>query len=228
MRHRRAWSSGPSATRADHHLDQEWRRLMGFLSDIGLGFLDSGSSSASVSSTVNLEIKGLDNMKQTLTLAGETTINEHLTVDPTTVTLNENIDLKPIELKPVTFNENIDLKPVTVNENVDLKPVTLNENIDLKPVAVDTCQTYRLAPLPDTNVCQPYHHHVSYAAFGVEYWAATYDGESTQRIVSPDGPRVVERLPHQQSHQPRQPRTTLSGRGVKMRILDDPGPDARG
>jgi hypothetical protein len=172
---------------------------------------------------VNLEIKGLDNMKQTLTLAGETTINEHITLDPTTITLNENIDLKPVELKPVTINENIDLKPVTLNENVDVKPLTLNENIDLKPVAVDTCQTYRLAPLPDTNVCQPYRHHVAYTAFGVEYWAATYDGESTQRIVSPDGPKVVDRLPH---GKPRQRRKSLTGRGVKMRILDDPGAPA--
>jgi len=193
---------------------------MGLIPDFGLGLFDGGGSSSSVTSTVNLEIKGLDNMKQTLTLAGETTINEHLTVDPTTVTLNENIALEPVELKPVTLNENIALEPITFNENVALEPVTLNENIDLKPVAVDTCQTFRLAPLPDTNVCQPYHHHVAYTAFGVEYWAATYNGESTQRIVSPDGPKVVERLPHRQP----QPRRSLTGRGVRMRILDEPDP----
>ena len=58
-----------------------------------------------------------------------------------------------IELKPVKFEEHVALEPVTLNENIDLKPVTLNENIDLKPVAVDTCQTLRLAPLPDTSVC---------------------------------------------------------------------------
>ena len=91
------------------------------------------------------------------------------------VTLNENVNVggtdKPIALdvKPLTLNENIDLKPVTFNENIDLKPSRFNENIDLKPVAVDTCQTYQLAPLPETEVRQPYRHHIGYTMFGVEY-----------------------------------------------------------
>jgi hypothetical protein len=186
---------------------------MGIFSDIGLGFLEGGgSSSASVSSTVNLDVKGLDNVHDTIELAGSTTINEHITVDA--VTVNENVDLKP-----VTLNETIDLKPVTLNENVDLKPVTLNENIDLKPVAVDTCQTFRLAPLPDTNVCQPYRHHVSYTVFGVEYWAVTYDGESTQRIISPRHPQVVTTLSNPEHI--RGPAASVTGQGIRVRVLDD-------
>ena len=113
------------------------------------------SSSAAVSSTVT--IAGLDKIG--------------IKIDP--LTLNENIDIKPLELKPVTLNENIDikpleLKPVTINENVHLEPVTLNENIDLKPVAVDTCQTLRLAPLPDTSVCNPYTHRIAVGLLGFE------------------------------------------------------------
>ena len=191
---------------------------MGFLSDVGLGFLDSGSSSASVSSTVNLDVKGLDNIKETIVLGGATTINENIELKPVTlelkpVTLNENI-----ELKPVTLNENVELKPVTLNENVDLKPVTLNENIDLKPVAVDTCQTYRLAPLPDTDVCQPYRHHVAYTLFGVEYWTVTYDGESNQRIKSPRHPQVVGDV-ERGIVQHRRPSDGV-GRGIRVRVVE--------
>src|SRR5229473_83791 len=133
---------------------------MGFSLFDPTSWFDSGgsSSSASVTSNVNLKLEGLDNIKETLTL-----------------------DIKPIEVKP------LELKPLTINENIDL------ENIELKPVAIDSCQTLRLAPLPETRVCQPYHHHVGYTLFGVELMGVTYQGESEQLIGSPHHPQVVER-----------------------------------
>ena len=112
----------------------------------------------------------------------------------------------------------IDLKPVTLNENIDLKPVTFNESIDLKPVAVDTCQTLRLAPLPETEVCQPYRHHVGYTMFGVEYMGVSYDGESKQLIDSPRRPQVVEHFGHGDRRPP--PQTFSGDRGIRVRVLD--------
>jgi hypothetical protein len=175
-----------------------------------------------VTSTVNVDVKGLDNMKttlaggltnsETLKLDGATTINQTMKLDP--VTVNENVDLKP-----VTLNENIDLQPVTLNENIDLKPVNLNESIDLKPVVIDNCQTLKLAPLPDTDVCQPYRHHVAYTLFGVEYSGVTYEGESKQLISSPRR-RQVERLPRTEYRRPRHPREISGGRGIRIRALD--------
>jgi hypothetical protein len=194
---------------------------VGFLSDIGLGFLDGGSSGSSVSSSI--EIKGLDNMKTTLAGGLNNTENINLAGGtPIELKLGETIDLKPvsIELKPVTLNENIDLKPVTLNENIDLKPVTLNENIDLKPVAVDTCQTFKLAPLPETQVCQPYHHHVGYTMYGVEYMGVTFHGESKQRIESPRHPQVVERIRHNPERRRHAPDEIAGGRGIRVRVVD--------
>jgi hypothetical protein len=194
------------------------------IDDIVGAFTGGGgsSSSSSVTSNVNLTVAGLDNMKQAITLQG----------GDKPLAISEVIELKPVELKPVTLNENInvggtdkplaiseviDLKPVTLNENIDLKPVTFNENIDLKPVAVDTCQTLRLAPLPETEVCQPYRHHVGYTMFGVEYMGVSYDGESKQLIDSPRRPQVVEHFGH--DHRP--PPQTFSGdRGIRVRVLD--------
>lgn len=174
-----------------------------------------GGSSSSVSSTMNLNVNGLNDMKSTVTLGGALTVNENIDLKP--VTVNSNIDLKPL-----TVNSNIDVKPLALTETIDLKPISVSESIDLKPVAVDTCQTFRLAPLPDTDVCQPYRHNVSYKLFGVELWAACYDGESTQRIKSPRRPQVVERLDrgeHPHHGGSRRPETT--GRGIRVRVLDE-------
>jgi len=197
---------------------------MGSLLD-PLGIFDGGgsSSSATVTSNLNLKIEGLNDMKETLTLDIKPIEVKALELKP--LTLNENIDLKPIELKPVTINENIDLKPielkpVTLNENIDLQPVTLNENIDLKPVAIDSCQTLRLAPLPETRVCQPYHHHVGYTLFGVEVMGMTYHGESEQLIGSPRRPQVVERTEHIEHRHPAGPTELGGSRGIRVRVLD--------
>jgi hypothetical protein len=196
---------------------------MSFLGDIFGGlFGGDGGSSSQVTSTVNVDIQGLNNIG----------VNETIELKPVTVTLSENIDLKPIEikpltvtldenidLKPVTLNENIDLKPVTLNENIDLKPVTLNENIDLKPVAVDTCQTLRLAPLPETRVTNPYHHRVTYHVFGMEMMSVSYAGESGQNIESPHHPQVVEGPPWFE-HRPEEHHRGLGeGHGIRVRVI---------
>jgi hypothetical protein len=186
-----------------------------------------GGSSSSVTSTVNLNVAGLNDMKQTVQ-GGDKPIAVTEVVELKPLTLNENVNVggtdKPIgvDLAPVTLNENIDLQPVTLNENIDLQPVTLNENIDLKPVAVDTCQTFRLAPLPETEVCQPYRHHIGYTMFGVEYMGVSYDGESKQLIDSHRRPQVVERLRHHEHHAPPAPKEFSGDRGIRVRVL---GPD---
>jgi hypothetical protein len=190
---------------------------MSFLGDIfgGLFGGDSGSSS-SVSSTVNVDIQGLNNIGLT-----ETIELKPIELKPVTLTLTETVDLKPIEVKPlkVTLDENIDLKPVTLNENIDLKPVTLNENIDLKPVAVDTCQTLRLAPLPDTRVTNPYHHRVTYHLFGMEMMSVSYAGESGQNVESPHHPQVVEGPSWLGHRAEERPRDMGEGHGIRVRVL---------
>jgi hypothetical protein len=193
------------------------------LGDIAGAFgLGGSSSSASVSSTVNLAIQGLDKIGIT-----ETIDLKPIEIKPLALTLNESIDLGPVEIKPLTLtlNENIDLKPVeikplTLNENIDLKPVTLNENIDLKPVAIDSCQTLRIAPLPDTRICNPYHHRVAYSLFGLEIMGVSYHGETEQNIESPRRPQVVERPGRIEHHRPASPTVLGGNRGIRVRVLD--------
>jgi len=179
------------------------------------GLFGDGGSSSSVTSTVNLDIQGLDKIG----------LNETIEVKPLKVTLDETVTIKPVtlnenvDLKPVTLNENVDLKPVTLNENIDLKPVTLNENIDLKPVAVDTCQTLRLAPLPETRVSNPYHHRVTYHLFGMEMMNISYAGESGQNVESPHHPQVVEGPRWGGGHRDEHPMIVGESPGIRVRVL---------
>lgn len=175
-----------------------------------------GGSSASVTSTVNLNVNGLDDMKSTVEL--KPLELKPLEVKPLTFT--EVLEVKPLELKPVTLNETLELKPVTVSETLELKPVTVNETFDLRPVAIDSCQTVRLAPLPETRVCQPYRHHVGYTLFGVEWGGVTYDGEAQQLIESPRRPQVLQSVERHATRRPRRPATVVGGAGLRVRVVD--------
>jgi len=181
---------------------------------LGTIFGGDSSSSASVTSNTTLDIKGLDNIKETLTLAGATTITENLNLGGQT-TVNENIKVDPLSITQ-KMTDTIELKPVTFNENVDLQPVSLSA--DLKPVALDSCQTLKIAPLPDTHVCQPYQHHVAYTLFGLEFFGVTYDGESKQIVTSPRRPQVIQSPPPEQHHRPH--KEIGSNRGIRVRALD--------
>ena len=206
------------------------------IDDIVGAFTGGGGGGASSSVSSNITIQGGDKDHPVV-------VNETIELKPLTMNvggtdkplaISEVIELKPLELKPLTVNENVnvggtdkplaisevvELKPVTVNGNIDLQPVTLNENIDLKPVAVDTCTTYKLAPLPETVVRQPYRHHIGYTMFGVEYMGVSYDGESKQLIDSPRRPQVVEHFGHSE-HRRSQPTEFSGDRGIRVRVLD--------
>lgn len=193
---------------------------MSILGDITGGLLGGGSSSssASVSSTVTLDLKGLDKIG----------VTETVNLSP--INLTEVIDLKPIEVRPLSITETIDLKPLNISETIDLKPIeirpmNINETVDLRPVAIDSCQTVRLAPLPETQVCNPYHHHVAMSLFGLEVLAMTYDGESEQSIHSPRRPQIAERTALPTRGDARPPRILGEGRGIHVRLLDDDDDD---
>ena len=194
--------------------------LFSFLDPIFGG--GGGGSSSSVTSTVNLNVNGLNDMKSTVELKP--------------ITFTETLDVKPLEIKPLTFNETLELKPVTVNETLELKPVTVSETLelkpvtvsetfDLRPVAIDSCQTVRLAPLPETRICQPYRHHVGYTLFGMEWGGVTYEGESQQAIESPRRPQVVDPVGFHTHRRPHRPAQVVGGAGLRVRVVhpDDHG-----
>ncbi len=196
---------------------------MSILGDITGGLLGGGGSSASVNSTVTLDLKGLQDigLKETIEL-------KPIEIKPLSIT--EAVNLGPIEIKPLNVTETVNLGPIhldplNISETIDLKPIeirplNISETVDLKPVAIDSCQTVRLAPLPETQVCNPYHHHVAMSLFGMEVMAMTYDGESEQSIHSPRRPQVAERTTYPRRGDAHPPRVLGEGRGIRVRVLD--------
>jgi hypothetical protein len=87
-------------------------------------------------------------------------------------------------------------------------------------VAVDTCQTLRLAPFPETKVSSPYHHHVALCMFGVELMAMTFNGESEQEIRSPNRPQVTGSTRYPERGHGTAPTVLGRGRGIRVRVLD--------
>lgn len=185
---------------------------MSFLDPLGI-FDGGGGASASVSSSVTVDVKGMDKIGLT----------EKVTLDPIEIkplSLTEKITIDPLELKPLTINENVDVQPLTLNENIDLAPVSVAETIDLKPVALDSCQTLRLAPLPETTVCNPYRHHVSMTLFGIEVMAMNYDGESEQTIHSPHRPAQLSERTAFPVRRESAPRVLGDGPGIRVHVVD--------
>lgn len=182
---------------------------MSILGDLTGGLLGGGgnSSTASVSSTVTLDLKGLQDigLKETIEL-------KPIEIKPLNIT--ETVDLRPIEIKPLSISESIDLKPI------EIKPLSISETVDLKPVAIDSCQTMRLAPLPETQVCNPYHHHVAMTLFGMEVMAMTFNGETEQAIHSPRRQQVAERTTFPNRGDAHPARVLGEGRGIRIRVLE--------
>ncbi|MCW2511407.1 MAG: hypothetical protein JWR11_449 [Mycobacterium sp.] len=196
------------------------------LGDIFGGIFGGGSSSTSSTVTLNENIGGTD--KPVNLGVGGTDKPLNLGVGGTD---------KPLKIDPLTVNENIDLKPVTVNENIGgtdkpinlgvggtdkplkIDPLTLNENIDLKPLAVDTCQTLKLAPLPDTSVCNPYRHRIAMQLWGFEVLTLAFNGETEQQIRSPRPTQHTLRTRREHSRPP-DPRVVGRPHGISVRVID--------
>lgn len=185
---------------------------MSILGDLTGGLLGGGGSSASVSSTVTLDLKGLQDIGLKETIELKPIEIKPIEIKPLSIT--ETVDLKPIEIRPLSITETIDLQPI------EIRPLSISETVDLKPVAIDSCQTMRLAPLPETHVCNPYHHHVAMTLFGMEVMAMTFDGESEQAIHSPRRPQVAERTTFPMRGDTHPPRVLGDGRGIRVRVLD--------
>jgi hypothetical protein len=87
---------------------------------------------------------------------------------------------------------------------------------------LDSTQTVRLAPLPDTTVCNPYHHHVAMSLFGVEVMAMSYRGDSEQSVRSPRREQRTRRT-SVEAGRPHGKPTVVGGRGLRIRVIDEPG-----
>ncbi len=101
------------------------------------------------------------------------------------------------------------------------KPIKLDTDqksaIDVKPLVIDSCQTTRLAPLPNTCVDQPYHHHVGLTFMGFELWGVNLRGRSEMSLRSPQ-PLQFRTTDYRQCREDEERRTKHHKRGLRVRV----------
>jgi hypothetical protein len=151
--------------------------------------INSGTTNVDADSTI--EIQGLDNINQTLTLA--------LPQPFETNARNELVLPQPFRTES--------RQELAVTEPV----VTDNRNemsLDIRPVAVDLCLNVKMGPPAPTCIRQPYQHHFGFTLFGVEMMGFNFSGES-QTIVqdAPKQPQVAWGSP-EPAHRHRPPPST--------------------
>jgi|HubBroStandDraft_3_1064219.scaffolds.fasta_scaffold04004_3 hypothetical protein len=122
--------------------------------------------------------------------------------DGTTINTDVEIKLDPIELKIDPLQADLKIEPLQVSTDsklstnsklsTDSKVATDSKvfsdsksEIDLKPVAMDSCTTFKLAPLPPVCLEQPYSQHFGITFMGIELWGFNISGKSQTFLHSP-------------------------------------------
>jgi hypothetical protein len=146
---------------------------------------NSGTTNVDVDSTV--EIQGLDNMKQTLTLD---------LPQPFATTSRQELVL-PQPLRTESRQELAVTEPIVTDSRSAM-------SLDIRPMTVDLCLNVNMGPPAPTCIRQPYHHHFGLTLFGMELLGFNFSGES-QTIVQdvPKQPQVAWGSPdagHGHSH----------------------------
>jgi hypothetical protein len=134
---------------------------------------NSGTTNVDVDSTV--EIQGLDNMKQTLTLD---------LPQPFATTSRQELVL-PQPLRTESRQELAVTEPIVTDSRSAM-------SLDIRPMTVDLCLNVNMGPPAPTCIRQPYHHHFGLTLFGMELLGFNFSGES-QTIIQdvPKPPQVA-------------------------------------
>lgn len=145
----------------------------------------NNSGTTNVDSDSTIEIQGLDNIKQTLTLA---------LPQPFKTDSRQELVL-PQPFKTESRQELAVTQPIVTEGRNAM-------SLDIRPMTVDLCLNVNLGPPAPTCVRQPYHHHFGLTLFGLELMGLNFSGES-QTIVQdvPKQPQVAWGSP-EPSHRP--------------------------
>jgi hypothetical protein len=123
--------------------------------------------------TVTVDIAGLDNTHNTITLETPQPLNLQSKSDLTlqqTLTSDSRLDSKSkLEL--------------AITQPIKTESTAL---LDIKPLAFDQCLRISFGPLPPTCISQPYQHHVGFTLFGLELFGFNLVGEA--KVVVTDIP----------------------------------------
>src|SRR5215472_15219005 len=105
------------------------------------------------------------------------------------LTVNSNLAVtQPIITQSTAKSDStasLDLKIEPLDLKIEPLKVSTDSEIDVKPLAVDSCSTFKLAPLPPIRLEQPYTQHFGITFMGMELWGITISGRSEMFLHSP-------------------------------------------
>jgi hypothetical protein len=175
---------------------------------------NSGTTNVDVDSTSTVEIQGLDDIQQTLTL--------NLPQPFRTDSRNELVLPQPFRTE--SRQELAVTEPIRTEGRNDLA-------LDIRPMTVDLCLNLNVGPPAPTCIRQPYHHHFGLTLFGIELLGLNFSGES-QTIVQ-DAPKQRPVAWGGTHSRPREPRHEhhahaehTEHKAVRVRLGGDPPPGA--
>lgn len=121
----------------------------------------------------SVEIKGLDNTKNTITLETPQPVRGESKA--------ELVISQPIRLE--SRGELVIPQPIRLEGSAE---------VDIKPLVLDQCLSIRLGPLPPTCIRLPYQQHVGLTLFGIEIIGFNFAGESQVLVGDPPGKPHIE------------------------------------
>jgi hypothetical protein len=145
--------------------------------------------------TTTVEIKGLDDIHSSITLA---------TPQPLKAETKNELTLKSDNKSDLTIH------PIKTDSTVKTDSTIKTDStaeLDVKPLVVDQCLRISFGPVPPTCVRQPYQQHIGFTFFGVEIFGFNVEGEG-QVVVDtlPSKPHIVRAEEQPVANQPRQAR----------------------
>lgn len=136
----------------------------------------------------DVHLSGLDDVRTSTTIAGETTLHSDSSL---TANTDARLSVEPVELAS-----------------------TATVGVDLQPVAVDTCLRIELAPPPPTVVRTPWTSRLGFTWLGVEVLAVSVSGEVRTHVEpAPRTPQTLGTV-ERHGHEAAPPLTT----GVTVRL----------
>jgi hypothetical protein len=132
----------------------------------------TNSGTTNVDSDSTVEIKGLDNLKETIDLK----LPQPFKTETTT-------ELKlPQPFKTESRQELAITQPIVTDSNSKSAMA-----LDIRPMTVDLCLKLSLGPIPPTCIRQPYHTHFGFTLYGQELFGFSFSGES--QVIVQDLPK---------------------------------------
>src|SRR5262245_46688912 len=136
--------------------------------------MGKSTSTPSIPNPWTLELGGAPGSP--LLIDSESTSNLAITQPIVSNTTSKSDSTADVKIEPLKVDTTSDIKLEPLDIKIEPLKVDTDSSLDLKPVAIDSCQTIKLAPLPNIHMEQPFSQHFGITYMGTELWGINIGG----------------------------------------------------